>query len=51
MCAWRYWAHQDQRRVPSGSRRAERGIETIVLKLWYGGICGLLWFTTEKYCK
>jgi hypothetical protein len=30
-------------RVASGGRGLKR--------LWYGGICGLLWFTTEKYCK
>jgi len=48
VCAWRYWAHQDQRRVPSGSRRAERkGIETIVVTvdMWTSVV------TTEKYCK
>ena len=33
MCAWRYWAHQDQRRVPSGSRRAERGRG--LKRMWY----------------
>jgi len=39
--------------APGPAARSERvasgrkGIETIVVR-W---ICGLLWFTTEKYCK